>query len=257
MRPRVPWPLRIAGALATLVIAVPVAALLLKAPWGRVADLADPSVGSAVMLSVWTSFVAGALALFGGTGIGWLIHRCEFRGRALLRAVVLAPLVLPPVVGGIALLAAFGHRGLIPLGLTFTPAAVVLAQVFVSLPFVVLAVEAGLDRIPRDVEDTASTLGADPWTQARRVTLPLMRPTLLGAATVAWARSVGEFGATLAFAGNIPGRTRTLPLAAYTALQSDPSLAVLLGCVLLGVAVTTVAVVWVRMGATQSSQQRR
>jgi molybdate transport system permease protein len=164
-----------------------------------------------------------------------------FPGRNLLRALTTLPMVLPPVVGGVALLMAFGRRGLLGqvldtafgIRLPFTTAGAVLAETFVAMPFLVLTVEAGLRSMDRRYEDAARTLGAGRWTVLRRVTLPLVAPSLFAGAVLCWARALGEFGATITFAGNFPGRTQTLPLAVYLALETRPEAAILLSLVLL------------------------
>lgn len=247
MKDRIPAPVAAAALVGAALVLLPIVSLGVKAPWSRLGELASGEILAAAVLSIWTSILSAAVALVAGTGLGWVIHRSVSGPMRLARALVLAPMVLPPVVGGIALLSAFGRTGLFPLGLAFTPVAVVLAQVFVSIPLVVLAVEAGLDRVPESVEESAKSLGLEGWTRARTITLPLLRPALVAAAALAWARSLGEFGATLAFAGSVAGRTRTLPVAAYAALQADAGMAVLLGCLLLVIAVATVAFVWVRV----------
>ena len=176
-----------------------------------------------------------------GLPLAWLLARVRFPGRALVRGLVLLPLVLPPVVGGVALLGAFSRRGLVgaPLydwfgvQLTFSTAGAVLAETFVALPFFVLTAEAGLRSIDRRYEEVATTLGARPAEVFGRVTLPMLAPAVVAGAVLAWARALGEFGATITFAGNIEGRTRTLPLAVYLLLDSDPDVAIALSLVLL------------------------
>jgi molybdate transport system permease protein len=163
----------------------------------------------------------------------------------LLRALVTVPLVLPPVVGGVALLSVLGRRGVLgrPLdevlgiSLPFTTAAVVIAEAFVAMPFLVLAVEGALRGADRRLDDAAATLGATRWYTFRRVTLPLVAPGLAAGAVLCWARALGEFGATITFAGNFPGTTRTMPLEVYIALQTDPDAAIALSLVLLLVSV--------------------
>jgi molybdate transport system permease protein len=153
------------------------------------------------------------------------------------------PIVLPPVVGGVALLLAFGRRGLVGrwleqlfgITLPFTTAGAVLAETFVAMPFFVLTVEGALQGMDHRLEEAARTLGAGPWTVFRRVTLPLVRPSLVAGAVLCWARALGEFGATITFAGNFPGRTQTIPLAVYVALESRPQAGIVLSLVLLGV----------------------
>jgi molybdate transport system permease protein len=171
--------------------------------------------------------------------------RTAIPGRRLLRALTTLPLVLPPVVGGVALLLAFGRQGLVGswldgvlgLRLPFTTAGAVLAEAFVALPFAVLVVDAGLRGADRRLEDAARSLGAAPGAVFWRVTLPSIRPALLAAATLCWARALGEFGATVTFAGSFPGRTQTLPLAVYVALERDPDAAIILSLLLLAISV--------------------
>jgi len=176
-----------------------------------------------------------------GTPLAWVLARVRFPGRALVRGLVLLPLVLPPVVGGVALLAAFSRRG--PVGgwlydvagvqLTFTTAGAVMAATFVALPFYVITVEAALRGMDRRVEEAAASLGAGRLTVLRQVTLPTIAPSVVAGVVLAWARALGEFGATITFAGNIAGRTRTLPLAVYLALEADQQAAIALSLVLL------------------------
>jgi molybdate transport system permease protein len=180
--------------------------------------------------------------------LAWILARVTFPGRALVRGLVLLPLVLPPVVGGVALLAAFSRRGLLGshlydwfgIQLTFTTAGAILAETFVALPFFVITVEAGLRSMDRRYEDVASTLGAGRLTVFRRVTLPLIVPSVIAGAVLSWARALGEFGATITFAGNIVGKTQTLPLAVYLALEGDPNLAIALSLVLLVVSLVVI-----------------
>ena len=180
--------------------------------------------------------------------LAWVLARVRFPGRALVRGLVLLPLVLPPVVGGVALLTAFSRRGLLGehlydwfgVQLTFSTAGVVLAEAFVALPFFVITVEAGLRSMDRRYEEAATTLGARPFTVFRRVTLPMVAPSMIAGAVLSWARALGEFGATITFAGNIVGRTQTLPLAVYQELVTDPDVAVALSLVLLAVSLTVI-----------------
>ena len=230
------------AAAAAAFVVLPLAALVIRAPWGDAADvLAAPGAGAALRLSLLTSTAAVVLAALLGTPLAWLLARRDFPGRGVLRTVCLLPMVLPPVVGGVALLLAFGRRGLVgpPLegvlgvSLPFTAAGVVVAQTFVSMPFLVVTVEAGLRALDQRYEAAAATLGAGPWTSFRRVTLPRLWPALGAGAALCWARALGEFGATITFAGNMPGRTQTMPLAVYLELQTRPELAVLLSLLLL------------------------
>jgi molybdate transport system permease protein len=224
--------------------ALPLAGLLQRAPWSTLADdLTSPAATEALRLSLTTSLSATAVALVLGLPLAWVLARTDLPGRAVVRALVLLPMVLPPVVGGVALLSAFSRRS--PLGswlydafgiqLTFSPAGVVLAEAFVALPFFVITVEAALRQADPRYEQVAASLGARPATVFRRVTLPTIAPAVVAGAVLAWARALGEFGATITFAGNIAGRTRTLPLAVYLALESDPEAAIALSLVLLAV----------------------
>lgn len=225
-------------------LVLPLAGLVLRAPWSEVGSrIATPTVGEALRISLLTSVGALALATVAGVPLAWVLARTEFRGKALLRVLCLLPMVLPPVVGGVALLLAFGRRGILggPLhdlfgvSLPFTPAGVVVAQAFVAMPFLVVTVEAGLRSLDRRFEDVAATLGAGDWITFRRITLPLLAPSLGAGMGLAWARALGEFGATITFAGNLPGRTQTMPLAVYLEFQTRPDVAVLVSLILLAV----------------------
>jgi molybdate transport system permease protein len=225
----------LAGAGVALLV-LPLAGLLQRAPWSTMAsELSSPAARDALRLSLLCSAGALAVAIVLGVPLAWVLARGDFPGRSLLRAVVTLPMVLPPVVGGVGLLAVFGRRGLIGTGLPFTTAGVVLAQAFVAMPFLVVAAEAGLRQVDRRYEDAAATLGARPWHRFRTVTVPLIAPSLAAGAALAWARALGEFGATVTFAGSLPGRTRTLPTAIYAGLQTNPESAVALSVVLLAV----------------------
>ncbi len=225
----------LAGAGVALLV-LPLAGLLQRAPWSTIAsELSSPEALDALRLSLLCSAGALAVAIVLGVPLAWVLARGDFPGRSLLRALVTLPMVLPPVVGGVGLLAVFGRRGLIGTGLPFTTAGVVVAQAFVAMPFMVIAAEAGLRQLDRRYEDAAATLGARPWHRFRTVTVPLIAPSLVAGAALAWARALGEFGATVTFAGSLPGRTRTLPTAIYAGLQTDPESAVALSVVLLTV----------------------
>jgi len=227
---------------ATAFFALPLFGLLQRADWSHlIDDLRAPGATDALKLSVTTSLCAALLAVVLGLPLAWVLARVEFPGRAMVRGLVLLPMVLPPVVGGVALLSAFSLRS--PLGgwlndtfgiqFTFHPAGVVLAETFVSMPFFVITVEAALRNLDPRYEEAAASLGASRLTVLRRVTLPLIWPALAAGAVLSWARALGEFGATITFAGNIAGRTQTLPLAIYLKLESDPSAAIALSMVLL------------------------
>ena len=241
---------------------LPLAALLVRAPWSTLpAQLMSPAVGQALRLSLLCGTLATVICLLLGVPLAWLLARVEFPGRRLVRAVVTVPLVLPPVVGGVALLLLLGRRGLLGarlelwfgVSLPFTTAAVVIAEAFVALPFLVIAVEGALRGADRRYEDAAATLGASRWVVFRRVTLPLVAPGVVAGAVLCFARALGEFGATITFAGNFPGITRTMPLSVYLALETDPQAAIVLSLVLLAVSVLVLATLrdrWVGGGAT-------
>jgi molybdate transport system permease protein len=230
------------GAVALVVL--PLVGLVQRAPWSSVwSELTTREVGQALRLSLVCSLGAVAVAVVLGVPLAWVLARVPFRGRSLLRALVTLPMVLPPVVGGVALLYAFGrggflgrHLGSLPwFPLPFTTRAVVLAEAFVAMPFLVVTTEAGLRQMNRRYEDAAATLGAGPWRRFWTVTVPLIAPSLTAGAALAWARALGEFGATITFAGNLPGRTQTMPSAIYVSLESRPEGAIVLSLVLLAV----------------------
>jgi molybdate transport system permease protein len=189
------------------------------------------------------------VAVVFGVPLAWVLARLTFPGRGLVRALVLLPLVFPPVVGGVALLTAFGRRGVVGqwllkafgVSLPFTTPGVVVAETFVAMPFLVIAVEGALRSTDIRFEDAAATLGASRWYTLRRVTLPMAMPGLAAGAVLCWARALGEFGATITFAGNLPGTTQTMPLAVYLALDRDPAAATVLSLVLIGVSVLVLA----------------
>ncbi len=232
------------AALAVGFFALPLLGLLQRASWSTLwEDLSTPEARAALRLSLVCSLSATALSILLGLPLAWTLARVPFPGKAAVRALVLLPLVLPPVVGGVALLAAFSRRGMagqylfdwFGIQLTFSTAGAVLAETFVALPFFVITVEAALRSMDQRYEQVASTLGAGRWTTFRRVTAPLIAPSIVAGAVLAWARALGEFGATITFAGNIEGRTQTLPLAVYLFLDSRPDGAVALSLVLLAV----------------------
>jgi molybdate transport system permease protein len=237
-----PWPLAVPAAVAVGFLLLPLAGLLIRAPWRSLPSLlADPLVRQALRLSLISASVATAVSLLVGVPLAWVLARARFRGISLLRALVTLPLVLPPVVGGVALLLAFGRRGIAGryldawFGITipFTTTAVVLAETFVALPFLVITVEGALRAADPRYEEASASLGADRWTTFRRVTLPLVAPSVLAGSVLCWARALGEFGATITFAGNFPGTTQTMPIAVYLALETDPDAAIALSLVLL------------------------
>jgi molybdate transport system permease protein len=201
----------------------------------------SPTEWTAIQLSLRVAVVATLVATPLGIGVAWLLARRDFWGKPVVDAAIHLPLVLPPVVTGYLLLLTFGRRGLVGawlerwfgITLPFTTAGAILAETFVAMPFFILTIEGALRGLDLRLEDAARTLGARPWTVFRRVTLPLLLPSLLAGAVLCWARALGEFGATITFAGNFPGRTQTLPLAVYTALESRPEAGFLLSLVLL------------------------
>jgi molybdate transport system permease protein len=253
-RERLPLLASVAAAVAALFFLLPLTGLLWRAPWSRLAsDLSSPDVRTALRLSLVTSLAATAVSLAFGVPLAWVLARVAFPGRRLLRALTLLPMVLPPVVGGVALLLAFGRQGLVGgwledafgIGLPFTTAGAVMAEAFVAMPFLVVTAEAAFRSLDHRYEDAARTLGAGRWTVFRRVTLPLAGPGLGAGAVLCWARALGEFGATITFAGNFPGTTQTMPLAVYLSLEgARPEAAVTLSLVLL--AVSLVVLVWLR-----------
>ncbi|MFG2052894.1 ABC transporter permease [Micromonospora sp. NPDC048930] len=249
-RQRVPLALLLPAGLGLLFLVLPLLGLLARAPWTTLPGrLAEPGVRTALRLSLETATLATLLCVALGVPLAWLLARVEFPGRRLLRALVTVPLVLPPVVGGVALLLVFGRRGLLGswldttfgVSLPFTTAGVVLAEAFVAMPFLVIAVEGALRGADRRYEEAAATLGAGRWTTFTHVTLPLVAPGVAAGAVLCWARALGEFGATITFAGNYPGRTQTMPLAVYLALETDLQAAIVLSLILLTVSVAILA----------------
>ncbi|HKH54437.1 MAG TPA: ABC transporter permease [Propionibacteriaceae bacterium] len=243
---RVPLVLALPAVTALLFLLLPLAGMIIRAPWADAAEvLTSRSALMALRLSLITASAAALITVVIGVPLAWLLARPTQPGAGVLRALVIVPLVLPPVVGGVALFSLLGRSGLLgrPLydvtgfAFPFTPYAVVLAQVFVALPFLVLAVEGALRAADRRYEEAAATLGANPLTVFSRVTLPLVAPGIAAGAVLAWARALGEFGATITFAGNLPGTTRTMPLEVYLAQETDPGAALLLSVLLLAVSV--------------------
>jgi len=246
-RERLPVPALVLAWLAVAFFALPFIGLLWRAPWGAVGTvIGRDSVRTALWLSIRTSLTATAVSIALGVPLAWMLARGEFAGRGAVRALCTLSMVLPPVVAGVALFASFGRRGLFGryldewfgVRLPFTTAGVVMAQAFVSMPFLVLTVEAALRQLDRRVEDAARTLGGSRWYVFSRVTLPTIRPALVAGAVLAWARALGEFGATITFAGNFPGTTQTMPLATYLALETDPDEAIMIALLLIAVSFT-------------------
>jgi molybdate transport system permease protein len=244
----IPAPLLVPAAVGVLFLVLPLVGLLIRAPWSAIGPaLAEPEVGQALRLSLLSASLATVVSIVLGVPLAWVLARSRVRGTSVLRALVTVPLVLPPVVGGVALFLVLGRQGIIggwlddTFGITipFTTAAVVIAETFVAMPFLVISVEGALRAADARFEDVAATLGADRWTTFRRVTLPMVAPGVAAGAVLCWARALGEFGATITFAGNFPGTTQTMPLAVYLALQRDPEAAIVLSLVLLAVSLAT------------------
>ena len=242
----VPAPLLVPALIAILFLLLPLAGLLIRAPWGRLgAALSGTDATQALTLSLWTATVSTAISMVIGVPLAWVLARSSFPGQRLLRALVTLPLVLPPVVGGVALLLAFSRTGIVGryldswFGLTipFTPLAVVMAETFVAMPFLIITVEGAFRSADQGFEEAAATLGAKRLTVFRRITLPMIAPSLGAGAVLCWARALGEFGATITFAGSFPGQTETMPIAVYYALENDPDAAIALSLVLLLVSV--------------------
>ncbi|MFC9324434.1 ABC transporter permease [Kitasatospora sp. NPDC057015] len=243
---RMPVALLLPALLGLAFLVLPLVGLLVRAPWSSLPEqLTSTEVWEALRLSLFCATAATGVSLVLGVPLAWLLARTEFPGRRLVRALVTLPLVLPPVVGGVALLLVLGRRGIVgrwldsAFGITlpFHTSGVVLAEAFVAMPFLVISVEGALRAADPRYEEAAATLGASRLTAFRRVTLPLIAPGIGAGAVLAWARALGEFGATITFAGNFPGKTQTMPLAVYLAMERDPEAAIALSLVLLLVSV--------------------
>ena len=261
--PRRRTPPAIAIALATvgiLFFGLPLVGLVQRAPWSDVWDqLTADATLEALRLSIVCSLAATTLALVFGVPLAWVLARAEFPGRRFARALVTLPMVLPPVVGGIALFLAFGRRGLLGqylddwfgIRLPFTAAGVVVAETFVAMPFLVVAVEAALRSADPRYEEAAASLGAGRLTVFRRITLPLIAPAVAAGAVLSWARALGEFGATITFAGSFPGKTETMPLAIFGDFEGgDLGGAITLSLLLVGVSVAVLVALrerWLRV----------
>lgn len=247
--PRLPLPLVLLGALGALLLLLPFVGLAVQVPLRDLPGLlSGPLAVEALRLSLASSSLATLLSLLLGLPLAYVLARHEFPGRGLLRGVVLLPLVLPPVVGGAALLFALGRRGLVGapleaatgLVLPFSFAGVVVAVTFISMPFLVVTVEGALRGLDGRHEAAAATLGAGRLTVLWRVTLPMVRPSLVAGLALTWARAIGEFGATLTFAGSLAGRTRTLPLAIFVALEQDRATAIALSLLMVALSLAVV-----------------
>jgi molybdate transport system permease protein len=243
---RVPAPIGVLAGLGLLLFLVPLVGLIARAPWNQaLAEFGDVTTITALGLSLFCSLTATAISLVLGIPLAVILSRTQGPLRNVLRALTTLPMVLPPVVGGVALLLAFGRRGLagsflydaFGIQIPFTTAAAVMAETFVAMPFLVIAVEAGIRSLDHRYEEAARSLGAGYWTVFARVTLPLLRPAIFSGAVLCWARALGEFGATITFAGNFPGRTQTVPIAVYLALETHPEAAITLSLILLAVSI--------------------
>jgi molybdate transport system permease protein len=234
---------------AVALFALPLLGLLWRTPWGSAWDLlTTPEALDALRLSLVTSVSATVVAILLGVPLAWVQARVDYPGKSFVRALTTLPMVLPPVVGGVALLLALGRRGLVGseldaagIQLPFTTAGAVVAETFVAMPFLVLTLEAAFRSNDRRLEDAARTLGASRWTVFRRVTIPMVRPSLVAGVVLCWARALGEFGATITFAGNLPGVTQTLPLFVFLKLEStDADSAIVLSLVLVAVSLAVI-----------------
>ena len=232
------------AAIGVLLVALPVIGLAGRAPWSRLGSLLGSDiVMEALRISAIASVAATAISAVVGIPVAWVLARSRFPGRGVLRSLVLLPLVLPPVVTGVALLFALGRRGVIGepleratgLVLPFSIWAVILAATLVAMPFLIITVEGALRGLDGRHEDAAATLGAGPWRRMWRVALPMIRPSLVAGLVLTWARALGEFGATVAFAGNLQGETQTLPLAVFVALEQDREAAIAISLVMVAI----------------------
>jgi molybdate transport system permease protein len=237
-----PLPVVVLAGVAVAFFALPLIGLLWRVPWSSAwVYLTSDTASTALRLSLVCSLWATGLSVVFGVPLAWLLARSEIPGRGVIRALCTLSMVLPPVVGGVALFFALGRRGLVgqyldrwfDLRLPFTTAGVVIAQTFVAMPFLVITVEAALRQLDTRFEDASRTLGASRWYTFRRVTLPAIRPALIAGAVLSWARALGEFGATITFAGNFPGTTQTMPLAVYLSLETNPEEAIVFALVLM------------------------
>ncbi|MFC9582394.1 ABC transporter permease [Streptomyces yangpuensis] len=242
---RPPVALALPALLAVAFLLMPLIGILVRTPWGDLGEhLGSPGVVEALKLSLLVSLWALGLSLLLGVPLAWLLARVEFKGKALVRSLVLLPMVLPPTVGGVALLLGFGRRGLLgpwledSFGITlpFHTSGAVVAATFVAMPFLVISLEGALGGLRQSYEETAASLGASPVRVFFTVTLPMVAPGLVAGAALTWARALGEFGATITFAGNLPGTTQTLPLQVYLLLQDQPEAATSVSLLLLAIA---------------------
>ncbi|MGP4003770.1 ABC transporter permease [Streptomyces sp. 8N706] len=268
-RPRTPLTLALPALVAIAFLSLPLVGILVHTHWGRLGGhLSSPESVQALQLSLIVSFWALGLSLLLGVPLAWLLARVPFRGKALVRSLVLLPMVLPPTVGGVALLLGFGRRGLLGpwleewfgITLAFHTSGAVLAAAFVAMPFLIISLEGALAGLSRRYEETAASLGASPLRVFLTVTLPMVAPGLAAGAALTWARALGEFGATITFAGNLPGVTQTLPLQVYLLLQNQPAAATSTSLLLLAVAMVVLIVLrgrWAGAPADHGPPARR
>ncbi|AJF63899.1 ABC transporter permease [Streptomyces vietnamensis] len=264
--PRTPLVLAVPALLAVAFLLLPLVGVLVRTEWGSFgAHLTSPGTVEALRLSLLVSFWALGLSLLLGVPLAWLLARVPFRGKAIVRSLVLLPMVLPPTVGGVALLLAFGRRGVVgpwlesAFGLTlpFHTSGAVVAATFVAMPFLVISLEGALAGLRPRYEETAASLGASPVRVFFTVTLPMVAPGLLAGAALTWARALGEFGATITFAGNLPGTTQTLPLQVYLLLQEQPEAATSVSLLLLAIAMAVLVALRGRWTGTPSPGRPR
>jgi len=247
---RVPRTAILLAAVAVAFVVLPVVGLAVRAPWSEAGRrLSSPQSLEAIGLSLAVAIAATSVALLLGVPLAVVLARTSFPGRGVLRGAVVLPVVLPPVVAGVGLLTALGRRGLLGpalesagVALPFSTAGAVVAAAFVAMPFLVLALEAGLRQVDERLESAAASMGASGWYVLRRVTLPLVAPQLAAGLVLTWARALGEFGATLMFAGNLRGVTQTLPLAVFEVSQTDPRGAILLSLLLVALSLLALVV---------------
>ncbi|MFD3533425.1 ABC transporter permease [Streptomyces sp. NPDC058664] len=263
---RAPLALAVPALLGIALLTLPLVGVLVRTEWGDLAGhLGSPGTLRALKLSLVVSFWALGISLLLGVPLAWLLARVPFRGKAIVRSLVLLPMVLPPTVGGVALLLAFGRRGLLgpwlegTFGITlpFHTSGAVLAATFVSMPFLVISLEGALGGLRPRYEETAASLGASPLRVFLTVTLPMVAPGLIAGAALTWARALGEFGATITFAGNLPGTTQTLPLQVYLLLQDEPEAATSVSLLLLVIAMGVLIALRGRWTGTPADRARR
>ncbi|MGW2202811.1 ABC transporter permease [Streptomyces sp. NPDC001774] len=265
-RARPPLALALPALAAVAFLALPLLGILVRTEWGELADhLSSPGTVEALKLSLVVSFWALGLSLVLGVPLAWLLARVPFPGKAFVRSLVLLPMVLPPTVGGVALLLAFGRRGLLgpwlenTFGITlpFHTSGAVVAATFVAMPFLVISLEGALGGLRPRYEETAASLGASPVRVFFTVTLPMVAPGVVAGAALTWARALGEFGATITFAGNLPGTTQTLPLQVYLLLQDEPEAATSVSLLLLAIAMGVLVALRGRWTGTPADRTRR